>query len=67
MDEDFNYIPPLVLGNKLPEFVDYHSTIEAKKLNVGGYIRISTKKDSQLTLIVNQKKIIKEWTVISKL
>jgi site-specific DNA recombinase len=65
MSRELQFEPPLVSGNRLPELVDHHSTMDEKNLNVGGYIRISTKKDSQLTSIENQKKYIKEWTEIN--
>ena len=55
------YIPPIILGNKLRQFSDVKNTIGESGLNVGGYIRISTTKDVQKTSIENQKKYITEW------
>lgn len=59
------YIPPLVSGNRLKEYVDHHRTLKEAHLDIGGYIRISTKKDSQLTSIENQKKYITEWAAVN--
>lgn len=59
------YIPPLVTGNKLERYTDVRDTIDEKGLNVGGYIRISTAKESQKTSIENQKKYITEWAQIN--
>ena len=65
MESDMKYIPPLIAGNRLEEYKDYHNTLSQTNLDVGGYIRISTKKDSQLTSIENQKKYLKEWADIN--
>lgn len=61
-----SYIPPLVSGNKFKEHVDLHKTLNETNLDVGGYLRISTAKDSQKTSIENQKKYIKEWAEFNK-
>lgn len=60
------YIPPIVIGNKLEIYTDFRDTIGETDLNIGGYIRISTAKDSQKTSIENQKKYIIEWAQINK-
>ncbi|PYG87004.1 DNA invertase Pin-like site-specific DNA recombinase [Ruminiclostridium sufflavum DSM 19573] len=60
------YIPPLVIGNKLDQYKDVKNTLDEEWLGIGGYIRISTKKDSQKTSIDNQKKYIREWARINK-
>lgn len=60
-----DYLPPLVKGNRLQEFTDVKKTLDETGLSIGGYIRISTKKDSQLTSIDNQKKYIVEWARIN--
>ncbi len=60
-----DYLPPLVKGNRLEEFSDVKKTLDETGLNIGGYIRISTKKDSQKTSIDNQKKYINEWARIN--
>jgi site-specific DNA recombinase len=65
MTDTIKYIPPLISGNRLEEYNDYHNTLSETNLDVGGYIRISTKKDSQLTSIENQKKYLKEWANIN--
>lgn len=58
-------IPPLVSNNRLSEFRDHHKTLNERQVEVGGYIRISTGKDSQLTSIENQKKYISEWAELN--
>ncbi len=60
-----DYLPPLVKGNRLQEYSDVKNTLSETGLNIGGYIRISTKKDSQKTSIDNQKKYITEWSRIN--
>lgn len=65
MEEDKKYIPPLVSQNRLKEHVDYRKTLNETGLDVGGYIRVSTKKDSQTTSIENQKKYIREWAEVN--
>lgn len=59
------YTPPLVTGNKLEQYCDVKNTLDEVGLEIGGYIRISTKKDSQKTSIENQKKYIIEWAKIN--
>lgn len=63
--KDPKLIPPLVSGNRLELFRDQRSTLNETNLTVGGYIRISTAKDSQKTSIENQKKYISEWANIN--
>lgn len=60
------YIPPLVSGNRLKQHNDYLKTLNETNLDVGGYIRISTAKDSQMSSIENQKKYLKQWAEINK-
>ncbi len=59
------YTPPIVIGNRLEKYTDFRDTIGETGLNIGGYIRISTAKDSQKTSIDNQKKYIIEWAQIN--
>ncbi|EPR10245.1 recombinase family protein [Ruminiclostridium papyrosolvens] len=59
------YIPPLVIANKFEQYNDIRNSIGEVGLEVGGYIRISTKKDSQITSIENQKKYIAEWASVN--
>jgi len=59
------YTPPLVTGNKLKQYSDVRDTLDEVGLNIGGYIRISTAKESQKTSIENQKKYIIEWAQIN--
>ncbi|TYQ14672.1 UNVERIFIED_CONTAM: DNA invertase Pin-like site-specific DNA recombinase [Acetivibrio alkalicellulosi] len=65
MYDKINYIPPLVSCNKLKTYIDHHETIGKTGLDVGGYIRVSTKKEAQLTSIENQKKILIDWAKIN--
>ncbi len=59
------YIPPLVMANNFQQYNDIRNSIGEVGLEVGGYIRISTKKDSQITSIENQKKYIAEWASVN--
>lgn len=59
------YLPPLVKGNRLELYSDARDTLNESGLDIGGYIRISTRKDSQITSIENQKKYILEWAKIN--
>ncbi|ACL74813.1 recombinase family protein [Ruminiclostridium cellulolyticum] len=59
------YIPPLVIANNFEQYNDIRNSIGEVGLEVGGYIRISTKKDSQITSIENQKKYIMEWASVN--
>lgn len=65
MDKELKYIPPLVSGNRFKEYSDQHKTLGKANLDVGGYIRVSTAKESQKSSIENQKKILKEWASIN--
>jgi len=65
MTDKISYIPPLVSCNNLPCFVDPYKTLGKSGLDLGGYIRVSTKKEAQITSIENQKKILKEWANIN--
>lgn len=60
-----DYMPPLVLGNKLEQYTSIKDSIDVKGLKIGGYIRISTKKDSQRTSVEFQKKYLSEWADIN--
>lgn len=64
-DNERKYIPPLVQANRLKVYVNYQNSINETNLDIGGYIRISTKKDSQITSIDNQKEILKEWAALN--
>ncbi|KNY24788.1 recombinase family protein [Pseudobacteroides cellulosolvens] len=65
MDREIKYVPPLVSGNRFKEYNDQHKTLGKCNLDVGGYIRVSTAKESQKSSIENQKKILKEWASIN--
>lgn len=64
-DQDARFIPPLVRNNRFSEIKDHHSTLNKLQLEIGGYIRISTSKDSQMTSIENQKKYLQEWAELN--
>lgn len=58
------YIPPHITGQKLSPHKDVKKTLEEKGLEVGGYIRISTRKDSQKSSVENQKKHLEQWAEV---
>jgi DNA invertase Pin-like site-specific DNA recombinase len=58
MDE---FLPAHIQGRRFEVLKDPAKTIDQKGLDIGGYIRISTKKDSQKTSIENQKKFLQQW------
>lgn len=60
------YIPPHIIGQNYEKYKNTKKTLEKKGLPVGGYIRISTRKDSQKTSIENQKKLLEQWAEVSK-
>lgn len=60
-----NLVPPHVASQHFDVLQDPKDTLEQKNLPIGGYIRISTKKDSQLSSIENQKKLLTEWAEVS--
>jgi site-specific DNA recombinase len=64
-DKDMRVIPPLVSNNRFDVLKDHRSTLHEEQVEVGGYIRISTRKDSQLTSIENQKKYLREWAEVN--
>jgi len=57
---DKDYMPAHLQGRRLEVLDDPAKTVDQKGLDLGGYIRISTRKDSQKTSIENQKKHLKE-------
>ncbi|AEG59007.1 recombinase family protein [Desulforamulus ruminis] len=54
------FLPPQV-STRLETYKDPKETLDEKNIPVGGYIRISTRKDSQKKSIENQKKYILQW------
>jgi DNA invertase Pin-like site-specific DNA recombinase len=58
---DKDYMPAHIQGRRFEVLDDPAKTVDQKGLDLGGYIRISTRKDSQKTSIENQKKHLKEW------
>ncbi|OPX90931.1 MAG: Recombinase [Pelotomaculum sp. PtaB.Bin013] len=59
------FIPPHITSQNYPKHEDAKKTLEEKGLEIGGYIRISTKKDSQKSSIGNQKKLLKQWAEVN--
>ncbi|SFR18894.1 recombinase family protein [Desulfoscipio geothermicus] len=59
------YIPPHITGQNYAEYQDVKKTLDEKGIEIGGYIRISTKKDSQKTSIENQKKLLEQWAEVN--
>ena len=55
------YIPPHITGQNYPPHQDIKRTIDEKGLEIGGYIRISTRKDSQKSSVENQRKHLEQW------
>jgi DNA invertase Pin-like site-specific DNA recombinase len=55
------YIPPHIAGQNYPLHKDVKRTLDEKGLEIGGYIRISTRKDSQKSSVENQKKHLEQW------
>lgn len=59
------FVPPHVTGQNYPTYADAKKNLEEKGLKIGGYIRISTKKDSQKSSIGNQKKLLEQWAEVN--
>jgi len=59
------YIPPHITGQNYLEYKDVKKTLDEKELPIGGYVRISTRKDAQKTSIENQKKLLKQWAEVN--
>ena len=55
------FLPAHVLGRKFDTLANVQETIDQKGLDIGGSIRISTKKDSQISSIAYQEKLLREW------
>lgn len=55
-------LPPHIYPG-MREYRDPRETLKSVGIKIGGYIRISTNKDAQLTSIDNQKKVISEWAL----
>jgi len=58
------YIPPHIAGQNFPSHKDARKTLEERGLEIGGYIRISTRKDSQKSSVENQKKLLQQWAEV---
>lgn len=59
-------LPAHLFGRRLEVLADPKQTLDQKGVNIGGYIRISTKKDSQLSSIENQKKLLTQWAEVNR-
>lgn len=64
MDEEL--LPAHIQGRRFDILENPAKTIDQKDLDIGGYIRISTKKDSQKTSIENQKKFLQQWADLER-
>lgn len=58
-------VPAHVTGRRLEVLTDPKDTLDQKGVSIGGYIRISTRKDSQLSSIENQKKLLSQWAEVN--
>lgn len=58
-------IPAHINGRRFEVLADPKDTLEQKGVPIGGYIRISTRKDSQLSSIENQKKLLAQWAEVN--
>lgn len=58
-------IPAHVNGRKFEELQDPRLTLDQTGVTVGGYLRVSTKKDSQKSSPKNQKKLLAEWAELN--
>ncbi len=59
------FIPPHITSQNYPSYEDAKKTLDEMGLVIGGYIRISTKKDSQKSSIGNQKKLLEQWAEVN--
>lgn len=67
MDEEYKeLLPAHIQGRNLETLKDPAKTIDQEGVNIGGYVRVSTRKESQRTSIENQKKYLKEWAEVNK-
>ncbi|KJS22892.1 MAG: preprotein translocase subunit TatB [Clostridiaceae bacterium BRH_c20a] len=62
----YEYIPNHVAGRKLERYHNPKETLEMEFLDLGGYIRVSTPKQTQMTSIENQKRYLYEWAELNK-
>lgn len=59
-------VPPHVLGTRLEQLRDPATVLGQKKsLRLGGYVRVSTRKEEQRSSIENQKKLLEEWAKLN--
>lgn len=58
-------VPAHLSGRNFQTLMDPRATMDLKDVPVGGYVRISTQKEGQLTSIENQKKQIAEWSEVN--
>lgn len=60
-----NLMPAHLVGRRFEVLQDSRKTIDQHGLPIGGYIRISTQKDTQKSSIENQKKLISQWAEVN--
>ncbi|MCL4439042.1 MAG: recombinase family protein, partial [Firmicutes bacterium] len=58
-------VPAHIIGRRLEVLQDPVKTLKQQNLPLGGYIRISTQKDTQKSSIENQKKLLSQWSEVS--
>lgn len=63
MDE---FIPSHIHGRHIGTFLDPKDTLKEENVEIGGYVRVSTKKESQKSSIGNQKELLKQWAELNK-
>jgi site-specific DNA recombinase len=63
---DTDIIPAHIHGRHMGTFLDPVSTVNQDNLEIGGYVRVSTKKDAQKSSVENQKKLLQQWAEMNK-
>lgn len=61
-----NLVPAHVANQRLEKLQDPKETLQKTGIPMGGYIRVSTPKDSQESSIENQKKLLADWASVNK-
>lgn len=61
----YEFVPGHIAGRNFQTYLDPKETLEMDNLDLGGYIRISTHKETQLSSIDNQKRLLYEWAELN--
>ncbi len=64
--DNFDIIPSHISGRHMSTLLDPKDTLKEDNVEIGGYVRVSTKKESQKTSIVNQRDLLKQWAELNK-